>query len=389
MAFLSIYLILPVEYDFYSSKFIRKVIAMQFADMYKKPIRLVQNRICRGYPGGREIEKFRGNIAIDDDLSPESWVGSTTLTINHDSVLDGKLGYAEAYIGDNEKAYLKDIIDVSPVLYLGEKHVSKFGADISVLVKLLDAKRQLGLQCHPSRLVAKKFFNSDFGKVECWYVIGLRDYQAEEPYLLLGFKEGITRDKFQELFLKEDIKAMENWCHKLKPTVGEMYYVAAGTPHAIGPGCFVIEVQEPSDITLGARLKSFDDDAKKQRFIEETMGSYEYIGRNEQGNLNAYRVNPKTLSAGEGGKETLLLGSDEVSYFSVTRLDVTGSIKGRDTGTFLIMIIIEGSGRLNYSGGFMDVKKGDELFLPAGARDIVWEADKPMSIICSYPPDVL
>jgi mannose-6-phosphate isomerase len=362
---------------------------MQFGDMFRRPIRLVQNRIYRFYPGGREIEKFRGNSGIDDDMSPEAWVGSTTLTFNHDSIPDGKLGYAQAYMDNNEKVYLKDIIDSDPVSYLGEKHVLKFGLNISVLVKLLDAQKQLGLQCHPSRPVAKKFFNSDFGKVESWYVIGLREDQDEDPYLLLGFKEGITREKFQELFLKGDIAGMENWCHKIKPTVGEMYYVAAGTPHAIGPGCFVIEVQEPSDITVGSRLKCFENDIEKQRFIERTMESYEYTGRDEQNNLSAYRVCPKILNSVQGGKETLLLGSDQISYFSVTRLNVAGSLSARDTGTFSILIVIGGAGRLKYNGGFMDVKKGDELFLPAGASGLLWEADEPMSIICCYPPEVL
>jgi len=360
-----------------------------FGDTLKKPIRLVQNRIDRRYPGGREIEKFRGNSGINDDLSPESWVGSTTLTLNHDSVPDGKLGYAQCYLDSGERVYLKDIIDSDPVSYLGEKHVSRFGSNISVLVKLLDAQKQLGLQCHPSRPVAKKYFDSDFGKVESWYVIGLREDQDEEPYLILGFKEGITREKFQELFLKGDIAGMENWCHRIKPTVGEMYYVAAGTPHAIGPGCFVIEVQEPSDITVGAHLRCFENDGENQRFIEQTMESYEYNGRDELDNLSAYRVCPKILNLTQGGKETLLLGSDQISYFSVTRLDVTGSICARDTGTFSILIVIGGAGKIKYDGGFMNVKMGDELFLPAGVSGVLWEAAEPMSVICCYPPEVL
>jgi mannose-6-phosphate isomerase len=168
-----------------------------------------------------------------------------------------------------------------------------------------------------------------------------------------------------------------------------MYHIAAGTPHAIGPGCFVIEVQEPSDITVGARLGCFESDTEKQSFIEKTMGSYDYTGRTEKDNLSAYLVNPKILNSSQGGKETLLLGSDHVSYFSVTRIDLTGSIKGRDTGTFSITIVLEGSGRIQYSGGYMSVKKGDELFLPAGVSDILWVADEPMSILCAYPPEVL
>lgn len=361
---------------------------MQPSNLYSRPVKLVPNRIYRSYPGGREIEKFRGNTA-EDDLAPEAWVGSTTLTFNHDRFPGGKLGYAQAYIGDQMTAYLKDIIDLDPVSFLGKKHVSRFGSDISVLVKLLDTQKQLGLQCHPNRRIAKQYFNSDYGKVESWYILGLREDQEGKPYLLLGFKKGITRAKFQELFLKGDITGMENCCHKIYPRVGEMYYVAAGVPHALGPGCFAVEVQEPSDITVGARLIAFEDEAKRQAFTERTMISYDYTGRNAQDNLKAFRVEPKVLCTTPGGSETLLLGSTQTSYFGVTRVDVDGRMRNREAGTFSIAIVIEGTGSIKFAGGSMDVKKGDEIFLPAGVEHFYWEAKKPMHIICCYPPEVL
>lgn len=363
---------------------------MVISEMWNKPIRLVQNRIYRGYPGGREIESFRGCNGVVDDYAPEAWVGSTTYTYHHSTDLSSTLGLAQAYTEDGEMIFLKDIIESDPPAYLGEIHVSKFGDDTGILVKLLDAQRQLGLQCHPDRPFAKKYFNSEYGKVECWYVVGLREEQEEKPYLLLGFKEGITREKFQELFLKGNIKAMENWCHKITPSIGEMYFVDAGVPHAIGPGCFVIEVQEPSDITVGARMRPFDNTIDEKKFIERTMGSYHYVGRNYEGNLKAYGVKPKVLVKTEGGTETLLLGSEQTPYFSITRLDVSKELKGRDTGTFSIAITLSGRGIIEYDGGKLHIKKGDEIFLPAGIKNITWTAEEgTLSTVVCYPPEVL
>jgi mannose-6-phosphate isomerase len=363
---------------------------MVINEMWNKPIRLVQNRIYRGYPGGREIESFRGRNGIMDDYAPEAWVGSTTFTYHHSMDPSSTLGLAEAYAEDGKRIFLKDIIESNPSVYLGEAHVSKFGNETGILVKLLDAQRQLGLQCHPDRPFAKNHFNSEYGKVECWYVIGLREDQEEKPYLLLGFKEGITREKFQELFLKGDIKAMENWCHKITPSIGEMYFVDAGVPHAIGPGCFVIEVQEPSDITVGATMKHFDNTIDKEKFIERTMGSYNYIGRNYEGNLEAYSVRSKVLVKAEGGTETLLLGSEQTPYFSITRLDVTKELKGRNTGTFSIVIVLSGKGTIEYEGGKLYIRKGDEIFMPAGIKDITWTAEEGLlSTVVCYPPEVL
>jgi mannose-6-phosphate isomerase len=370
------------------SRGIQEVI-MVIGEMWSKPIKLVQNRIYRGYPGGREIEKFRGVEGVADDYAPEAWVGSTTYTYHHATDSSSILGLAEAYNEDGGVLFLKDVIESNPTAYLGETHVSKFGNDTGILVKLLDAQRQLGLQCHPDRPFAKEHFNSNYGKVECWYVIGLRDDQDEKPYLLLGFKEGITREKFEKLFLKGDIRTMENWCHKITPKIGEMYFVDAGVPHAIGPGCFVIEVQEPSDITVGATMRHFDNTIDKEKFIERTMGSYHYVGRNYEGNLKAYDVKPKTFVKTEGGTETLLLGSEQTSYFSVTRLDINQKLKGRDTGTFSMAIVISGKGIIEYDGDRIDIKKGDEIFLPAGVKDLEWKADDEcLSVVVCYPPEV-
>ena len=229
------------------------------SDLTRVPIRLVQNRIYRGYPGGREMCRFRGEPATPDDMRPEAWVGSTTLTTDHGKHPGGRLGLAQVRLDNGDCPYLKDLIDADPAGLLGAGHVKRYGPSPAVLVKLLDAERQLGLQCHPDRAYAKEAFQSDYGKVECWYVLDVRQDSPEPPYLLLGFKEGASRERFEALYRQGDISSLEKLCHKIPAKPGDMYHVGAGVPHAIGPGCFVIEVQEPSDITVGARMRNTGD----------------------------------------------------------------------------------------------------------------------------------
>ncbi len=196
-----------------------------------RPILLEQNKHFRRYPGGREMDKFRNRPNPIDDNSPEAWVGSTTLCNDHEQFPGERRGQAKAKLDNGETPFLKDLIDMDPVAMLGQKHVNRCGTDTSVLLKLLDAEKQLGFQCHPDRKTAKRLWNSDFGKEESWYVLSTRDDTAEPPYVLLGFKEGISGEKFEALYNAGDIAAIDNLLHKIPVKAGDMFYVGAGVPH--------------------------------------------------------------------------------------------------------------------------------------------------------------
>ena len=357
--------------------------------MYDRPMFLVHNRIARGYPGGREIDRFRGVPDPKDDDRPEAWVGSTTFTYRHTLEPSNTDGLSEVYSESGKKLFLKDVIETQPEAYLGTKHVAAHGSNTGLLVKLLDAQKQLGLQTHPNREFAKRMFNSKYGKVESWYVIGTRNDQDEEPYVYLGFREGITRKQFERLFRTGNIKAMEDSCHRIPVSVDEMYFVDAGVPHAIGPGCFVIEVQEPSDITVGARMRHFDDPNEEHEFVERTMGCYEYTGRSYEDNLAACRIPPRVFREEAAGIETLLLGSEQTPFFSITKLDVYTELQTRQTGAFSIAIILAGNGEIVCETGRWAVKQGDELFLPARMRRFSWRSHSNLQIINCHPPGVL
>ena len=157
---------------------------------YEQPLRLVWNKLVR-YPGGREIDRFRGIYPSADDGRPEAWVGSCARVINAAELEDKNEGMAKVHMPDGSVVYVQELIDMDPAHVLGAEHAEKYGNNSCLLVKLLDAEKQLRLQAHPTRERAKNspYFNhADFGKTECWYIISLREDSPVKPYLLLGFK---------------------------------------------------------------------------------------------------------------------------------------------------------------------------------------------------------
>ena len=218
--------------------------------MYHQPWMLVQNKI-RG-KGGREIDKFRGvEPPVDDNVSSEAWIGSVT-RVEIPPADKPNYGCSEVVLPDGTRKFLFQAIEDAPLQILGQAHMNQNGTGLGMLIKYLDAWYQYGLQCHPTRPWAKEMWDSDYGKEESWYVIGTRDDTEEPAYILLGFKEGVTREVWEKYYYAGDLDGLENLCHKIPVQVGETYFVGGGCPHALGAGCFVIEVQEPSDITLDA-----------------------------------------------------------------------------------------------------------------------------------------
>lgn len=358
------------------------------ADIFNQPWKLVPNKV-RGR-GGREIDKLRGvSPALDDDHSSEAWIGSVT-RVEFPPAGNPNMGCAETILPDGRKMYLFEAIALNPLAVLGETHHKKHGEKLGMLIKYLDAQTQYMLQAHPTRPQAKKAFNSDFGKEESWYVIGTRDDTKEPAYILLGFKEGVTREKLEELYKKDDLPAMENLCHKIPVKAGETYFVGGGLAHALGEGCFVIEVQEPSDITVvplkQQKLKSWnpgrpgiDDDLYDNRMLD----TFIYDGCSYEENLRRWRIPPKTIREGAWGKEYYLIGPDQTSFFSFSRLDLKGRTELRSTGFPQVAIVLEGKGDLIFDGGKMSLNKADEVFLPYKIPGAAFEGN--ISLVLCHP----
>jgi mannose-6-phosphate isomerase len=372
--------------------------------MYNQPWKLVPNKI-RGN-GGREIDKLRGvSPAVDTPDGSEAWIGSVTRAAEAPPDNPHK-GCSRVILPDGKECFLFEAIAPDPEAVLGKRHMERHGTNLGVLIKYLDAKEQYVLQAHPTREFAKKMWNSSFGKEESWYMIGLRQDVKEPPYILLGFKEGITRKDWEDLYRKDDLEGLENLCHKIPVRVGETYFVGGGTPHALGEGCFCIEVQEPSDITVvpirqqtlrqrfakmmprekpcpsSSPMAPFFADPEEV-YDEKSLGSFIYDGCSYEENLRRWRVPPKIIREGDWGREYYIIGPEQTSYFSFTRVDVQSRIDIRASGFPQVAIVLEGDGTFFYEGGSLHIRRGDELFLPYHIPGAVLEGK--VSVIFCHP----
>lgn len=351
-------------------------------NLYRFPWRLVQNQIRAN--GGREMDRFRGiTPPVDRPNGAEAWIGSVTRA-NGATSENPNLGCAEALLPDGERHYLFQAIAAHPELALGQAHLARYGTNLGMLVKLLDAKTPFLLQCHPTRENARKYWDSDFGKEECWYVLGIRDDAPEPPYILLGFREGVSREGFEAAYRAGDVQALKQMCHRIEVHPGECYFIPGGVPHALGAGCFVAEIQEPSDLTavpisqqalLDFRRRANpqgvfipEDDALYERRM---LNSFHYEGQTLEQVLARCKSTMPCLREESGGKELEIFGQEQTQCFSCTLVQVHGLFRKTDTHDAQICLILSGSGHLECGGRKLAVRQADELFFPSGAEDML------------------
>ena len=184
------------------------------------------NRVRRTYQGGGRIDAFTSFSPFDDgELRPEDWIASTTQAFNGTREIDGE-GLGRFPDG---------------------RLVKNTVGSLPILVKLLDADERLVIQAHPTVPCAREKFGSSVGKTECWYFL---PGTADDACVYLGFKPGVTRERWRQAF--ETQTGLLDMLHKVPVQRGDFVFVDGGMPHAIGAGCFMIELQEPSDLMVVA-----------------------------------------------------------------------------------------------------------------------------------------
>ena len=203
----------------------------------KIPYKQSETRVYRTYKGGMLIDDFLGKSKCEDTFMPEDWISSFTEAKNKN------------YIPGEGITNIITKNGTLPVTRLVEPDWYGTGRSSSdVLIKLLDSAERLGIQVHPTPKFSKIHFGTNFGKTECWHILGTRDDMDGAIYI--GFKENITKEKWKKLYDTQDIDGMLDILHRFKVSPGDTILVKAGTPHAIGAGCFLLEIQEPSDYTM-------------------------------------------------------------------------------------------------------------------------------------------
>ena len=332
-------------------------------------VKFKENRVRRAYIGGARIDRFFGKPNPSDGRYPEEWLASSVEAFNPDMPKAG-----EGISVTEEGVSFRDLL-----AQRGEMLLGKRDAKPSILVKLLDSSERLVIQCHPTVAFAKERMNSPFGKTECWYILDA------EPgaYVYLGFKEGITREKWESLFFSQDVEGMLACLHKFPVKAGDLWFVAGGVPHAIGGGSFMVELQEPSDLMVIPERVTPSGVVLAEQKLHGGLGFdgmfdvYSYEGLSEQETRTRYFRHPAPLP----NTPVPLVDEALTDKFSMMRLCVSGASEIDLTEAYAVVVVTDGIGTLSAADERISLKKSDNFFVSANAGALSFEGNMEL-VLC-------
>lgn len=355
-------------------------------------ISILPQRVFRTYSGGQLLGKWRGEEGEDTSF-PEDWAASCVQAGNpgRESVIEGLSRIDDPIEGN---PYLKDRIEADPEWYLGRTHAEKFGRNMGFLAKIIDASERLSIQVHPDREFAGRELGSAYGKTETWYILGGRVIDGEEPHIYMGFKESVTKELWREIFLRQDKDAMLACLHKIYVHPGDVFYIEAGLPHAIGPGCFLTEVQEPTDYTFRTErttskgMKIEDMLCHQGVGFEKMLNCFHYETYTERALLTRFKIIPHLIDKSGECRLERLLPKEIRCLFGLRRICVKGEyhIK-RQQERFSILIVKSGSGCLDIAGEKTPLCQGGFLFIRAGSEIVTYTSEEGMEVLECLPPE--
>lgn len=292
--------------------------------------------------GGNQLRPYKGLEPTDEPIG-ESWevsaVPSSTCIISN---------------GAHKGKDLISVINEQPEVILGKKVNEKYNGKLPLLVKFIDAKRDLSIQVHPNDEMAMHE-HGKMGKTEMWYVI-----KAEEgAHLYAGFKEEITPQEYQQRIADGSITEVLA-DHQVK--AGDVFYLPSGRIHAICGGVMLAEVQQSSDVTY--RIYDYKrlgmDGKPRELHTELAAKALDYHVEDN------YRTNYKDVT----NKALHIIGTP---FFDVRVMEVSKpfhrDLKKYDS--FIITMCIEGDCLIHVrsTGEKILLKQGNSTLIPAAIAD--------------------
>ena len=266
-------------------------------------------------------------------------------------------GPSYAVSGEHKGMTLAEIIQMHPE-YVGHKN-----NQIPVLIKFIDAAKDLSVQVHPSDEYARKYENGQNGKTEMWYVLEAK----EGAKLVWGFEHKVTKE-----ILEKDITdgTLQNDLHYVPVHKGDVFLIESGTVHAIGEGILLAEIQENSDLTY--RLYDYNrrdkDGTLRELHFDKAV---QVLNMNPIGDTSQ---KPRYVRYFYGcSRETLC----RCKYFEVNRMLInTERVKQlveyrADENSFRVLLCTNGCGTIFMDDGeYIKFFRGDCIFFPADSQAV-------------------
>ena len=265
-------------------------------------------------------------------------------------------GFSFAASGEMKGRSLPEVLAAHPE-YLGTSP-SVQGGGLHILVKLIDAKDNLSVQVHPDDAYAFENEGGQEGKTEMWYVVDA------EPgaQLVFGLNRMMTQEHLRASLEKGTVESCLHWVPVRK---NDVFFIPAGTIHAIGRGVLVAEIQQSSNLTY--RLYDYGrlgrDGRPRALHIDKALAVADLSGAQNP------RQPMRVLRYRRGFAEESLC---QCRYFQVDRclLNGEGVVLAPLPESYRVMLCLEGAGCLYEGDEPVHFHKGDTLFIPATATEL-------------------
>ncbi len=256
--------------------------------------------------------------------------------------------------GEHQGKPLNQLVSEERERLLGADNYRRFGNEFPLLIKFIDAKRDLSIQVHPNEETAHKL-GKEHGKTEMWYVLE----SDKGAHLYNGLKKQITPEEYKHMVEDDTIcEALARY----EVSEGDVFFIPAGRIHSIGKGCFVAEIQQTSDVTY--RIYDFKRKDKD--------GHYRELHTKEAALSIDYQVMPDYRTHYVTKKNE---GVQVVScpYFTtaVYDLDEPMTLDYSELDSFVVLIGVKGAATLvDDEGNATSLRAGETVLVPATTKEI-------------------
>lgn len=223
-----------------------------------------------------------------------------------------------------------------------------------LLIKFIDAKRDLSIQVHPDDEYAMRV-EGEYGKTEAWYILDCEP----DAELILGFNKNVTVEEFKKAAQSDEMMSI---CNRVKVKKGDVFFIESGTMHAICKGILLAEVQQNSNTTY--RIYDYGrlgKDGKPRELHVDKAADVTNLCPPTIADASS-----REIISYEGATEKPLTSCE---LFTMSELRVDGEFEtscGKDS--FVSLLCLNGAAEI-IGKETLTVKKGESIFVPANYGD--------------------
>jgi mannose-6-phosphate isomerase len=275
---------------------------------------------------------------------------------------------------------LRDAILADPRSWLGPAHLDSFGTSTELLVKLLDAGQRLPVHAHPDRAFSAAHLGLPHGKTEAWVVL-----EADEgARVRLGFAQPMSPAQVRAMVDAQDSEALVGSLRSRAVRPGDAVLVPAGLPHCIDAGLMVLELQEPTDLSILLEWSGFAIAGRRDGHLGlgfDVALSALWLDALDLAELEHLVVPGEKLAAADLAS---LLPEAADPFFRAHRVRSADVSPPVDAG-FAIALVTAGAGTLvTEAQERLQLRRGDAAVIPWSAGK--WQLDGPIEAMVCRPP---